>query len=85
MHDGGNNMSDFCVADDLMEFNEVHRSQVIYTEFGIYRGSLLKTFNQKNRTPGDEPLLDPPGVELSAWSKISQARRRRFSRERLLQ
>jgi hypothetical protein len=30
---------------------------------------------KENKTPGGEQCLDPPGVEVLAWPKISQATR----------
>ena len=61
-------MSDFGVADYLVEFSKVHRSQIIYTEFCIYRGLFPWSIVMKeDKTPGGEPLLDPPGAELLAW------------------
>jgi hypothetical protein len=35
---------------------------------------------KENKTPGGEQYLDPPGAELLAWLKISQAKRSRSSR-----
>jgi hypothetical protein len=35
---------------------------------------------KENKTPGGEKYLDPPGAELLAWLKISQAKREQFNR-----